>query len=62
VTQTVIEQDRSYKGSNFFAPEDEALLETLARGEFGIRGFQNKHLRRQLPDKTSGQISRTLKR
>lgn len=62
VTQTVIEQDRSYKGLNFFAPEDEALLETLARGEFGIRGFQSKDLRRRLPDKTSGQISRTLKR
>lgn len=62
VTQTVVEQDRSYKGLNFFAPEDEALLETLARGEFGIRGFQSKDLRRRLPDKTSGQISRTLKR
>jgi hypothetical protein len=46
---------------NFFAPEDETLLETLACGEFGIRGFQNKDLRRRLPDKTSGQISRTLK-
>ena len=62
VTQTVVEQDRSYKGLNFFAPEDETLLETLARGEFGIRGFQSKDLRRRLPDKTSGQISRTLKR
>jgi len=62
VAQTVVEQDRSYKGLNFFAPEDETLLETLARGEFGIRGFQSKDLRRRLPDKTSGQISRTLKR
>jgi len=62
VTQPVVEQDRSYKGLNFFAPEDEALLETLARGEFGIRGFQSKDLRHRLPDKTSGQISRTLKR
>jgi hypothetical protein len=62
VTQTVVEQDRSYKGLNFFAPEDEALLETLARGEFGLRGFQSKDLRRHLPAKTSGQISRTLKR
>lgn len=62
VAQTVVEQDRSYKGLNFFAPEDETLLETLTRGEFGIRGFQSKDLRRHLPDKTSGQISRTLKR
>ena len=33
-----------------------------ASGEFGIRGFQSKDLRRRLPDRTSGQISRTLKR
>ena len=62
VTHTVVEQERSYPGLNFFAPEDEALLTTLARGEFELHGFQSKDLRRQLPAKTSGQISRTLKR
>jgi hypothetical protein len=62
VTQTVVAADRSYKGLNFFAPDDETLLSTLARGEFGIRGFQSKDLRRLLPDRTREQISRTLKR
>jgi hypothetical protein len=35
---------------------------SLARGEFNISGFQSKNLRYRLPGKTSGQISRLLKR
>jgi hypothetical protein len=62
VTETIVEQDRSYKGLNFFAGEDQALLGVLARGEFGIRGFQSKDLRRFFPEKSGGQISRMLKR
>jgi hypothetical protein len=62
VSETVIEQDRSYKGLNFFAAEDQAVLGVLARGEFSIRGFQNKDLRRFFPEKSAGQISRMLKR
>lgn len=34
----------------------------MARGEFNISGLQNKSLRRHLPDKNSGQVSRLLKR
>jgi DNA-binding HxlR family transcriptional regulator len=34
----------------------------LLRGEFTISGFANKDLRRLLPDKNSGQITRLLKR
>jgi hypothetical protein len=62
VTQTVLEHDRSYKGLNFFAADDQALLQTLARGEFSIRGFQHKDLHRFFPDKSCGQLSRLLKR
>jgi hypothetical protein len=62
VTETVVEQDRSYKGLNFFATEDQAVLEVLARGEFSIRGFQSKDLRRFFPKNNGGQISRMLKR
>ena len=36
--------------------------ETLARGEFNLRGLQNKNLRAHLGKKTSGQVSRLLKR
>jgi phytoene dehydrogenase-like protein len=54
--------DRSSRGLNFFSAEDQALIETLARGEFNLRGFQNKSLRALLSEKTSGQVSRLLKR
>jgi hypothetical protein len=62
VSRPVSENDRNYRGFNFFSAEDEGLLLTLTRGEYTIRGFSNKDLRRQLPRKTSGQISRFIKR
>ena len=62
ISQPVAETDRNYRGFNFFDPRDEELFATLGRGEFNISGFQNKDLRRRLRDRTSGQISRTMKR
>jgi hypothetical protein len=56
------EGERSYPGLNFFSAADHQLIETLARGEFNLRGFQNQSLRAHLRQKTSGQISRLLKR
>lgn len=54
--------NRRYKGFNFFDSSDVTLFKILFRGEFCIQGFQNKTLRKYLPDKSSGQISRLLKR
>ena len=62
IAQPVQENHRNYRGFNFFHPEDEELFESLGRGEFNISGFQNKDLRRWLSDKSSGQISRAMKR
>ena len=62
ITRTVHEQARSYRGFNFFDPNDEALFLALARGEFTISGVQNKALRARFPQYTSGQISRILRR
>jgi len=62
VSKTVVKNDRSYKGFNFFSQDDQILFEAIAGGEFTISGFQNKHLRLKLPGKTSAQISRILKR
>ena len=62
LSATVHEQARSYRGFNFFDPEDELLFEVIARGEFNISGFRNKTLRRRLPGLSSGQVSRQLKR
>jgi hypothetical protein len=62
LSQTVIEQERSYRGFNLFCEEDQRLMQVLARGEFNIRGLQNRTLRNHLTDKSSGQVSRLLKR
>ena len=62
VSQPVQENERRYRGFNFFDPDDEKLFHSLGRGEFNISGFQNKDLRRRLSDRTSGQISRLMKR
>lgn len=62
ISQPVQQNDRAYRGFNFFDPEDEKLFRALGSGEFNISGFQNKDLRRRVKDRNSGQISRTMKR
>jgi hypothetical protein len=62
VSKTVVDQDRSYRGFNFFDDDDELLFRTIARGEFNISGFQNKHLRRHLPGYSMPRMCRILKR
>jgi hypothetical protein len=62
LSQSVQNEGRSYPGFNLFDAGDEALFGAIARGEFNISGMQNKTLRRFLPDKNSGQMSRLLKR
>lgn len=62
VSQSVESNHRRYKGFNFFDKADVYLFQLLFRGEHCIQGFRNKTLRKHLPMKTSGQISRLLKR
>jgi hypothetical protein len=62
LSHTIQQKDRSYPGFNLFDPGDDTLFRALVRGEFNIGGSQNKTLRRHLPDKNSGQVSRRLKR
>jgi hypothetical protein len=62
ISQPAEANDRSYRGFNFFDPEDEELLQSLGSGEFNISGFQNKDLRRRVKAKNTGQISRLMKR
>ncbi len=62
VSKTVSRSNRSYKGFNFFSDDDQLLFQSIASGEFNISGFQNKHLRKMLKSKSSGQVSRILKR
>ena len=62
ISQPVAENDRNYRGFNLFDRRDEELFVALGSGEFNISGFQNKDLRQRLADRTSGQVSRTMKR
>ena len=62
LSQAVEQDGRPYSGFNLFDPGDETLLCSIVRGEFNIRGLQNKTLRHHLPELNSGQVSRLLKR
>jgi len=45
LAQTVTEHERSSWGFNLFGEEDQQLTQVPARGEFNIRGLQNRTLR-----------------
>jgi hypothetical protein len=62
ITSSHLERDHSYKGFNPLSKEDAALFRIIARGEFCIHGLTSHALRRLLPNKTPGQISRLIKR
>jgi hypothetical protein len=62
LTGDVKEKERTYKGFNIFDQEDDRILLAVADGKFNLKGISNKVLRQQLPEKSPGQISRTLKR
>jgi hypothetical protein len=62
LAETRTDDHHRYKGFNLLAQEDASLFRLLLRGEFTLSGFANKDLRRLLPDKNSGQITRLLKR
>jgi len=62
VTKRVEKNKRGYKGIDFFLDDDVRLMKIVGRGEFNIYGFKNKDIRKHLPEKNPGQISRLLKR
>jgi hypothetical protein len=62
ISKNVIENNRKYKGFNLFSEEDQQIFLTIVRGEFNIRGFQNKNLRNGLQKKSTSQVCRIIKR
>jgi hypothetical protein len=62
VTKTQTDNQHRYKGFNLLAEEDACLLRILLRGEFAVVGLTNKALRKLLHHKSSGQVTRLLKR
>lgn len=61
ITSSKSENNRNYKGFNFFNPSDLVVLTAIARGEFNINGFRNKNLQKLL-DFSGAKISRLIKR
>lgn len=55
------DNDRSFRGFNFFSKEDQQLFQVLAHGEFNIYGMQNKSIRRFFPELSPASVSRILK-
>jgi hypothetical protein len=62
LSRPVRDEKRSYRGINFFDPDERNLLLTLARGEFNLAGFQVRDLRRFLAHLSGPQLSRRIKR
>jgi len=61
VTLSKSENNRNYKGFNFFNTFDLVVLLAILRGEFNINGFRNKNLQKLLGF-NGGKISRLIKR
>ena len=61
LSQAKTENNRNYKGFNFFSNFDLAILMSILRGEYNISGFRNKHLQKQLGF-NGNKISRLIKR
>jgi hypothetical protein len=62
ISRPVRDEKRSYRGLNFFDANDRALLLTIARGEFNLRGFQVRDLRGFLAHFSGAQLTRQIKR
>ena len=61
VTVSKTENNRNYKGINFFNKDDLKILLAILRGEFNINGFRNKNIQKLLGF-NSAKISRLIKR
>lgn len=62
VTSPVRENERSYRGLNFFAERDLQVLEVISRGEYMTFGMQGKDIRKHLDDISPSAMSRIFKR
>ena len=62
VTCPVVENERSYRGLNFFAERDLRVLEAISRGEYMTFGMQGKDIRQYLGEISSSAMSRIFKR
>jgi len=61
VTESKTENNRNYKGFNFFNKNDLTILLAILHGEFNISGFRNKNIKKILGF-SSAKVSRLIKR
>jgi predicted transcriptional regulator len=61
VTESKTQNNRKYKGFNFFSKDDVTVLLAILRGEFNINGFRNKNIKKMLGF-NSAKVSRLIKR
>lgn len=57
VTNPVRENERSYRGLNFFAEQDLRVLEIISQGEYMTFGMQGKDIRQHLDGVSSSAMS-----
>ena len=62
ISEPTSDGQRTYRGFNLFHGQDLKLFEGIVRGEFNIRGFQNRSLRAILAETSGTQVSRIFKR
>ena len=62
ITASVAVKGRTYRGFNFFLPDDRSLFETILRGEYHISGMRNRDLRKHLSHLSTAQVSHRIKR
>ncbi len=62
ISEPTSDGQRTYRGFNLFLGQDLKLFEGIVRGEFNIRGFQNRSLRAILSETSATQVSRMFKR
>ncbi len=62
ITTSKMENNRTYKGFNFFNKADQDVLVYLTSGEFNISGFRSKDLKKRFKNYSAFKISRILKR
>ncbi len=62
ISEPTSDGQRTYRGFNLFHGQDLKLFEGIVRGEFNIRGFQNRSFRIIMSDKSGPQVSRMFKR
>ena len=62
ITTSKMENNRTYKGFNFFDKADQDVLVYLTSGEFNISGFRCKDLKKRFKKYSAFKISRILKR